>query len=249
VNRTSSLSRIGRVIKLNLVNPWTTVIWPWIVLAAIFALSYAVWLIVYASVGQGDRADVSKGLQYSGASTWIFVYMFVVAVQAINLTFPLALGYGATRRNFYLGTAVTFVGLAVMWSVGLTILSAIESATNGWGIGGRMFSAIYFGGSDSSVPERFVIFFCLTLFFYFTGAAGAAAWVRGKATGLTIFFFAIGLIVVGAIALFTLTHTWPAVGAFFANYREFGIALWLLIPTTISALAGYLLLRRATPRG
>jgi hypothetical protein len=236
------------VIKLNLVNPWSTIAWPWIVLAAIFALSYVIWLLVFFAVAHGDRSKVAEGMQYSGASTWIFVYMFVVAVQAINLTFPLALGYGSTRRNFYLGTAVTFVGLSLMWSLGLTILSAIETATGGWGIGGRMFSAIYFGGSDTNVLQRFVTFFCLTLFFYFLGAAGATVWVRWKATGLTVFFLLLGVIIVGAIALFTLTATWPSVGRFFDTYQAFGVALWLLIPTAIASVVGYLILRKATPR-
>jgi hypothetical protein len=241
-------SRITRVIKLHLVNPWTTVIMPWIVIAAIFALSYAIWLIVYASVADGDKGNVSEGLQYSGASTWIFVYMFVVAVQAMNLTFPLALGYGSTRRNFYLGTAVTFGLLSLMWSIGLTILSGLETATHGWGIGGRMFTAIYFGGDESPLLQRFVIFFCLTLFSYFVGSAGAAVWVRWRATGLIVFFFTIGVLLIGAVALVGLTDNWPAVGTSLEAAGAFGIALWLLIPAVVSALAGYFILRRATPR-
>jgi hypothetical protein len=241
-------SRITRVIKLHLVNPWATIAWPWIILGAIFALSYAIWVIIYVSVADSDRANVSEGLQYSGASSWIFVYMFVVAVQAINLTFPLALGYGTTRRNFFLGTSVTFVLLSAMWAAGLTILSALETATDGWGIGGRMFSAIYFGGGETPVLGRFVVFFCITVFFYFLGAAGATFWVRWRATGLTLFFIILGVLIVGGIALIAFTDNWPAVGQFFTTYQAVGVALWLLVPTAIAALAGYLILRRATPR-
>jgi hypothetical protein len=244
----SPISRVTRVIKLHLVNPWTILIMPWIVIAAIFVLSYAIWLIIYASVDDADKANVGDGLQYSGASTWIFVYMFVVAVQAITLTFPLALGYGSTRRNFSIGTALTFVLLSITWSVGLTIVSGLETATHGWGIGGRMFTAIYFGGDATPLLERAVIFFCLTLCFYFVGSVGAAVWVRWRATGLTLFFFVLGVLIVGGIALLTLTDAWPAVGTFIETFGAFGIALWLLVPAVVSALAGYLVLRRATPR-
>jgi acyl-coenzyme A synthetase/AMP-(fatty) acid ligase len=72
--------------------------------------------------------------------------------------------------------------------------------------------------------------------------------VRWRAAGLTVFFIVLGILVVGAIALFSLTGTWPAVGDFFTTYQAFGVALWLLVPTAIAALVGYLVLRRATPR-
>jgi hypothetical protein len=240
--------RILRVVKLNLANPWTTVIMPWIILAAIFVLSFAIWILVFASIEPGDTADAQEGMQFSGASTWIFVYLLVVAVQAMNLTFPLALGYGSTRRDFYLGSSLTFVVLSGMWAAGLTILSALESATNGWGIGGRMFTTIYFGGDDAPIWQRFVVFLCISLFFFFVGAAVASVYVRWRVIGMVVFFFLLGLLLIGALALIFLTDSWPAVGQFFITNRAFGVALWMLVPTVIAGVAGYLVLRRATPR-
>jgi hypothetical protein len=240
--------RIARVVKLNLANPWTTVVMPWIVLASIFVLSFGIWLIVYANIAPEDRADAQDGMAYSGASSWIFVYLLVVAVQAMNLTFPLALGYGSTRRDFYLGSALTFVLLSVMWAAGLTVLSALESLTNGWGVGGRMFTAIYFGGEETPVWQRSIIFLCVALFFFFVGAAVAAVYVRWRVLGMVVFFFVLGLILIGAIALITFTGSWGAVGGFFVTNGALGVALWLLVPTAIAGLAGYLVLRRATPR-
>jgi hypothetical protein len=137
--------------------------------------------------------------------------------------------------------------MSLMWSVGLTILSVLESATNGWGVGGRMFTAVYFGGGAVPVPAIFVVFFCITLFSYFVGAAGATVWVRWRAIGLTVFFMVIGAVLVGAIALLTFTDNWPSVGRFLDQNQAFGIALWLLVPTVLAAIAGYLVLRRATP--
>jgi hypothetical protein len=245
---TTPFGRILRVVKLNLANPWTTVIMPWIILAAIFVLSYGIWIIVYLSIKPSDTADAQEGMQYSGASSWIFVYLLVVAVQAMNLTFPLALGFGSTRRDFYLGSALTFGLLSVMWAVGLTILSVIESATNGWGIGGKMFTTIYFGGGETPIWQRLVIYLCISLFFFFVGAAVASVYVRWRVTGLVVFFFLLGLLLLGALALIFLTNGWPAVGQFFVTNQAFGVALWMLIPTAIAGLAGYLVLRGATPR-
>lgn len=70
--------------------------------------------------------------------------MMVVAIQVLNLTFPFALGYGVARRDFYLGTTLSFVMLSVGYGALLTVLGYIEEATGGWGLGGKLFTAIYF---------------------------------------------------------------------------------------------------------
>jgi hypothetical protein len=245
---TALLGRTTRVVKLHLVNPRNTIVMPALILAAIWALSFAIWLVVSINLDRTQAGNASDGIQYSGASSWIFFYMMVVAIQAMNLTFPLALGFGSTRRDFYLGSALTFVMLSLGWSVVLTVLSALESLTNGWGVGLRMFTAIYFGGESTEVWQRLIIFVCVMLFFFFTGAAFAAVYVRWKATGLTLSLILLGALLVGLIALFTYTDSWDAVGAFFSNAQAFGVALWLLVPTVLFGVVGYLVLRRATPR-
>lgn len=244
---TKPLSRLTRIVKLNLTNPWTTIILPWLIIGAIFALSWGIWLIVFANTSPSEMADASEGIQYSGATSWIFVYMMIIAVQSMNLTFPLALGYGATRRDFYLGSSLTFVLLSVMYAVGLTILAGIEEATNGWGIGGAMFTAIYFGGDQIAWWMRLPIFFFILLFFYFLGASVATLYVRWKANGLVAYFVVLGLLVVGAIAFFTYTDNWALVGDFFA-LGALGVSTWLLVPTVLAGIAGFFVLQRATPR-
>jgi hypothetical protein len=233
--------------KLHFANPWTTITMPWIILAAIFAANLAIWAVILLNTPGTDHADIAAGFQWSGASAYIFVYMMVVAVQAINVTFPFALGYGVTRRDFSLGTALQFVVLSAMYAAGLTILAAIETATNGWGLGGRMFTAAYFG---SGLPwyAQFFVFFVLMLFFFFVGAAAAAVFVRWKATGLTFFFIGLAALAIGAVYLLSLTNSWAAVGAFFASAGLVGSYAWSLVITVISAAAGYLILSRATPR-
>jgi hypothetical protein len=244
----SPFGRITRVVKLHLANPRTTITMPALILGGIFVLSFAIWLLVTVNLDESQSANAGEGIQYSGASSWIFFYMMVVAIQAMNLTFPLALGYGSTRRDFYLGSALTFVLLSAGWAIGLTILSALESATDGWGVHLRMFTAIYFGGGETEIWQRLVIFFCVMLFFFFMGAAFAAVYVRWKAFGLVVSFLVLGLGLVGVIALFTYTQRWDLVGDFFMTNQAIGVGLWLLVPTVVAGLIGYLVLRRATPR-
>lgn len=243
----TALQRVVNVMRLHFANPWTTIILPWMILGVIFAANVALWWLILTNLdSSADRADVADGLQYSGASMFIFFYMTVVAVQAISVTFPFALGYGVTRRDYYLGSALTFVVLAAMYSAGMTILSVIEEATGGWGLGGRMFTAVYFG--DGGWPERLFVFFTAFLFFLFVGAAIATIWVRWKAMGLTAFFVVLGLIVIVAFAVLTFTSGWAVVGDFFAGAGWLGSFAWSLVVTAAAGITGFFILRRATPR-
>lgn len=239
------MNRIISVVRLHLTNPWTTIILPWMIMGIILLGNLAIWALILGNTPDADIADVRDGLGYSGASTYIFVYIMIVAVQAISVTFPFALGYGVTRRDYYLGTALTFVGLSAMFSVGLTILAAIEDATNGWGLGGRMFTTFYYG---DSWPQRLFIYFAAFLFFFSVGMAAASIWVRWKANGLIAFFVGLGVILVGGAALMTLTQTWGAFGAFFANAGFVGSFAWSLVISAIAAVGGFFILRRATPK-
>ncbi|MDH6180523.1 hypothetical protein M2152_000705 [Microbacteriaceae bacterium SG_E_30_P1] len=240
------LGRIVNVVKLNTVNPWTTITLPWMILGFIFLANLVIWMIIFESVGPESVADVAEGLQYSGATTWIFVYMMIVAIQAINLTFPLALGYGVTRRDFWLGSGLTFIALSAMYSIGLTILSIIEEATGGWGLHGRMFTAVWFG---ETWPERLFVFFTLFMVAFFFGAAIATVYVRWKSNGVSAFFLVLSVLLIGAAALVTFTSNWPAVGHFFVTTGTTGVIAWTYVITLASALFGYLILRRATPKG
>jgi hypothetical protein len=245
--QSTATGRVLAVFRLHFVTPNTILVIPWLIMAVIFAANYMIWWIISRSVeSQADLADAQEGLSYSGATFYIFVYMMVVAVQAVSATFPFAQGYGVTRRDFYLGTSLAFVALAAIYSAGLTILSYIEEATGGWGLGGRMFTSIYFGTGEWYA--RFTLYLLIFLFFFFVGAATAAVYVRWRSNGLIAFFAVILLMLLGAAALVTLSEGWPAVGSWFVRTGANGVIAWSLVPTAASAVAGYFILRRATPR-
>lgn len=243
----STLGRIVNVVRLHFANPGTTVLVPGAIMAFIFLINLAIWWIIFSAVtNPEDRADVSDGLQYSGAALFIFVYMLVVAVQAMNLTFPFALGYSVTRRDYYLGTALTFVILSALWSVVLGILGLIEEATNGWGFGGRMFTAMYFG--NGGAIERLYVFFAAFLFFFFVGAATGSTFVRWKANGMYVFFAGLAILLVGGSAMITSAQGWPAVGEFLGAAGPSGIASASLVVSALAGVAGFFFLRKATPK-
>ena len=241
--------RLWNIVRLHLANPFTILVTPLMVLGIIFLANWVIWLLVRSASPTDPEsvADVSTGLQFSGASMWTFVYMMVVAIMAMNLTFSFALGFGSTRRDFTLGTGLTFLGLSAGWALLYTALAMIEKATNGWGLGGAMFNAFYFG-LDEPWGVRLFNAFVAFLFFFAIGSVFGAIYVRYRARGLTLFFLALALVLIGLIALATLTSSWEAFAEFFVTIGWFGGYALSLPLSLVAGVAGHLILRRATPR-
>lgn len=241
--------RVGNVVRLHLANPFTILGTPLMVLGIIFLANWVIWFLVRSAAPTDPEsvADVSQGLQYSGASMWTFVYMMVVAIMAMNLTFSFALGFGSTRRDFSLGTAVTFIGLSAGWALLYTGLAMLEKATNGWGLGGAMFNAFYFG-LDQPWGVRLFNAFVAFLFFFAIGTVFGAIYVRYRARGLILFFLVLAVVLIGLVALATLTGSWGAFGEFFVAIGWFGGYALTLPVSVVAGIAGHLILRRATPR-
>ena len=59
----------------------------------------------------------------------------------------------------------------------------------------------------------------------------------------------LAFLVVGGAALLTFTETWHVLWGTLADLGVVGSVTWLLVPAVLSAGLGYLVLRRATPRG
>jgi hypothetical protein len=240
-------NRALAVTRLHFVNARGVFGMPSIIMGVILVSNISIWAIIFANAPTAqDKADVSAGLQYSGAGAFIFVYMAIVAIQATAVTFPYALGFGVTRRAYFAGTALAFVILTVIYSAALTILGLIEQATNGWGFGGHMFTAIYFGGDTWST--RALAYFAYLLFFFFAGAMFGAVYVRWKGTGITVTFAVLVLATIGVIALLGLVVGWDRTDTAISSLSEAAQISLIFIPTAIAALVSFLVIRRATPR-
>lgn len=241
--------RLASVVRLHVANPFTIFWTPLLVVGVIFVISLMIWWLVRTlSPNDPDTvADVSQGFQYSGSGLWIFVYMMVVAIMAMNSSFAFALGFGSTRRDYVAGTILTFLGLSAVYALIYSGLAAVEDATGGWGLGGAMFTT-FFTGIDSPWALRLFHTFALFVFFFSAGSVFGAIYVRGKARALVLFFAALALVLAGLVALFTLTESWPAFGEFFVTVGFTGAYALSLVLSAISVAATVIILRRATPR-
>ncbi|MGO3884730.1 MAG: hypothetical protein ACTJHU_00400 [Mycetocola sp.] len=234
--------RIGRIVRLHLLTPSTFIGIPWLILVTAFGVS----LVIAAWVSAASGAEVDEGMRYSWAVLSPQWYLAVVGVQSIGLTFQFALGFGTTRRDFWIGTSVLFVGLAAVNALAYAALTRIEIATNGWGIGAHMFDALWYG-LGPWYQDAYTAF-VMQLFVLFLGATAAAVYMRWRARGMLIATGGVLALLLAFGTVLTLNNAWGDVLVWGADVGISGIFTVVLAITVALALAGYRVLSRATPR-
>lgn len=235
-------TRVFNGARVHAANPWTTLITPWLILTAIFALNFAIWYIIESNAEELP----ADAFQNNGGIFWIFVYMTVVAVQAMNQTFRFAVGLGSTRRDYFGGTLAYFLGLSLIYGLGIGLLAAVERATDGWGVGGRFFAPWTLG--EQPIAQLAYAFVMVILMMMLIGAVFGTVFVRWRATGLTWSFVVLAALIVIAIWVVTRADAWGAVGAWFSGQSLVGLGTWSLVISAMCGVGGWLLIRRATPR-
>lgn len=243
----SGFTRIWNVVRLHLVDVKTYIGIPWLIVAFAFVITVIIAHIIgYATGGGLGSAEATEGQRYSWAVLAPQWYLVVVAVQSIGITFPFALGFSITRRDFYLGTSLLFVLISAFNAIAFTGLTQLEKLTSGWGMGTYMFNALWFGLEAWYVD--LLAFFVLQMLVFFIGASVTTVYMRWRMAGMLVFWISFALLLVGSVALVTYTNNWQAVATWFAVQGTAGVFTWLLAPTVLAALGGYLALRKATPR-
>lgn len=242
---TQAPARLWNIVRMHVANPVPTLVVPWVITAAIFGLNLAIWTMVANAAGGADNLE-DAALTFNGGIVWLLSFMMVVAVQAMNLTFKFALGFSVTRRDFYLGSVLYFVLLSLLYATGISALIVIERATDGWGLNAAFFAP--WALTDQPIATVWFLYLMALLLFFFLGAAVATVFVRWASYGLYAFFISLAVVVVGAGWIVTATDSWASVGEFFTTTSLVGIAAWTAPVTIACGVAGYLILRRATPR-
>ncbi len=237
--------RLGAVLRIHLAGPFLTLIQPWIVTAVIFAVNLAVYGMIASAAG-GVSAIDDDAFKHGGSVSWVFVFMIVVAVQAMHFTFRFALGLSIDRRDYYLGTVGFFGLLSLVYSVGLTLLVVLERLTGGWWLNAAFFAPIPLDSAPlTTVAYVFVVGFLLA---FGAGAFSASVWVRWGARGLYWYF---GILAFGVVAFLwgvTAAEAWPDVWSFLADTSLAGLATWALPIVALCVAGGWALLRRAPLR-
>lgn len=245
--RTEARSRaheILRIVRLHCVNPSVFFGIPWIILGSAWAVMMIVGLIITAA--NGPTEEMAVGMRYSWAVLSPQWYLAVVGVQAIGLTFSFALGFGTTRRDFWLGTGIMFAIVSFLNAVAIATLVQIEKATDGWGIGIAMFDSLWYG--QQGWLTDFYATLALQLLVLFIGASVTTVYLRWRMRGMLVVALGFVVLLLAFIATATFTGSWPALMTWFGSIGIVGGFTIVLALAVVCAVGGYLVIRRATPR-
>lgn len=224
------------VARMQLINKWTYLGVPAVIIVASFLLSWAIWALI---PNDGDSQ------LYSGAGQAVMWYFLVLGIQSLTLTFPFSQAMSVSRRNFYAGTVGLFALVALAVSAVYVVLGFVEDATNGWGVGGAMFSIPWV--SDGPWIEPLVFYFIAMVLLFMIGFWAATVYKRWQVTGMVILWISVAAVLLGLVALATWTGSWASVGHWFTQQTPLTVSGWAALTCVVLAAGSYLTLRKATP--
>ncbi|MGY4857639.1 hypothetical protein [Cryobacterium sp. AP23] len=245
--RPQSRHRITKVMRLQMINKLTYIGIPWIITGVSLLISIVVALLIAVSVPEPGRQDALDGMAYSWAGLSPFWYLAVVGVQAVSAVFPFALGFSITRREYSLGTLLTFVVIAVFNATGWAILTEIERAINAAGITFHHFTALWFG--EVGAGTVWLSLFSLQIVIFAVASAFAAVYARWRAMGMLVLWTAVALVILALLAFAMLTGSAAPIIDWLMSFTITGFFAALLIPAMVAFGLGWAALHRAPLRG
>ncbi len=223
------------VARMQLINKWTFLGIPAVIMVAAFLITLAIWAMIPAT-------GVTV---YSGAVQAVMWYFLALGVQSLTLTFPFSQAMSVSRRTFYIGTVGLFAVVALAISVLYYLLGLVEVATNGWGLNGQLYALDWLAGSNPVVQILFYFITMVALFMI--GFWFATIYRRWQATGMLISWIAIAVVLIGLAGLTTWQGWWPAVGQWFVAQTPLTVSGWAALFCLVLGGGSYLTLRRAVP--
>ncbi len=229
------MNRVLSVARIQVM--WQALLWP----VAIMFTSFAINVALFGSIG-----DKIPSPHITGGLASIYVVQFIVCAQAMTQTFSFAVGLNATRRAFYLGTALVMAGQSLAYGVMLYGLKLIEHATNGWGVDLGFFDVGSFTRSEN--PVQILVYGVPMILCSVAGLFSGIVAKRWGGNGVLAMFLIVGIVLGGLAVLVTWTQSWTAVWHWLIAQSGLGLTLgWTLLPLTLLGFGSYGLLRRAVP--
>lgn len=226
--------RTLNVVRLQFVNTQTFVWVPALVLGGAWVLTLLIHAIIHSAGGTDPK--------YGGGSQAPLWYFLVIGVQAMTMTFPFSQAMSLTRREFYVGSLAAAAVSALGMSLAFVLLGLVEQATGGYGFNGY-FAYLDWIWADGPLAAG-LTYFVLTMLFFIVGFWFATVFKRFGTAVLVLVLLAIGLALIGVVALITWQQAWPQVGQWLAGAGALGLTTWGIGLSALLAAGSYLTLRR-----
>jgi hypothetical protein len=224
IHKSTPIQRLWKVVRINLVRPWTALFLPLVIMSI---LASVIAILSAASIAFANDAEV-----WFSPEIFLIIFLFVVANQTIYHDFPLSLSYGISRRDFYLGSLLTF-GLLAVWyaaiSIAIATLTSAYFLVNVTGVGLIEFLGLVVAFMGTQVLS----------------ASITTIYLRWGKPGMLTFF---GLLAITLIALPVLSLSDPNESAPRADSATIELLEGIAILggfTLLAGIIGYLFIRRA----
>lgn len=233
------MNRVAAATRLQLAHPLVVLGVPWLVVTTSFAINLAIW-------GLADVAEQSGNTSYTGGLASLYITVIVVSSQAMTQLFPFAMGLSLSRRTYHLGTAAAALVQSLSFGVALTVLDAVEDATNGWGVGLQFWAG---GGLDVGNPLlQLAVFTVPMVAACALGTGIGVVFKRWGAAGL--YALGLGTLLVGGLfaVLVSWRSAWGDLWSWLTDrsVESLTITLPLVLVVVVAGLT-HLALRRTVP--
>ncbi|MGF3057192.1 hypothetical protein [Microbacterium sp. YY-01] len=238
--------RTSSVITLHTSNRFTVIGQPLMIAGFSFSAVVIIGIIGNIVGSSSDVIDIYNGMKWNGAIFALIGPLMGLGIGAMTQYFPLATGFGLTRKEFAGGTTIVFLATALAFAAFVTVGKVVESVTNGWWLHIRFFNVVYtgLGPAWQTLVQTFLII-CLAMFIGATLTTMVNRW--GTIT-LWVFFAALAVLSLVVIALATINlefHNW-ILGLLNATWWQGMLTIAAL--TIIAAASWLALMRKAQVR-
>ena len=229
-----------RSLRLYLSNKAYVVGVPIITLAAMVLVSVLIALVMGIVVGLPLPHDVEEGFRNNvGSLTALPGFLVSMGALVVNRNFSMALAFGSTRRNFWVGTALGFGLTSLVTALAAVVLLALEFLTHGWFVHTHAFDVTAMG--NGNYLKTFAMTFMLSALSLFLGALFGTVYRAFGASATTVTALAMGVVIVGV-------GVWQRVRvvAFLADWGLWAVVAILAAVVAVVAAASYSANRLAT---
>ena len=219
--------RMLKVLRLNFANLFAAATRPLAILTVMLAVTFALDAINVAF-------SSNNGEIYFSPELFLAIYLFVIANQTIHQNFPMAMSFGISRRDFYLGTLLGFAIQAVWYSV-VTLL-----------IGGLRGSLVLFGFSPVTEVSDFLGLIWVFMAVQLLSGSITTVYLRWGRVGMVTFFTLVALAFIATPIAISYLELWDSFARLAGvDLREIDAFIASTLTGGLIALFGYLFIRKA----
>lgn len=257
------MNRITSILAMHARDRGTWFVIPWSVMGAGFVI---VWLIaLFVRLLRGGQEET-----FTGALAVFYFVMLVGGINSIGGTFSFAVGFGARRRDYFLGTVAIAAAVSAASAIALTLLSFIEAEViRNWGVGLHFFHLPFFSdgaplrlfcwtsdtvcaqadpryvGGDSPLQQTWFSFVFL-LFLCLLGLLLGAIYQRFGRSGIYMAAGGAFLLISVFLLLSSYWRLWGAILGWLARQTAATLGVWLVPAIVFFTVSFYALLRKAS---